>query len=165
MGRRPSGRLSLVLDGGYWPQGLRRTYSDGKMQRVEDLLDAALDALARQAAHDKQARADADRRQQEAAEAEAQRIALERKRQRDSKRLEFIDAQLARIAVAERAERFAAMFEDTLDGDDDLAKLVRWARDHALELRSVVTRDVLTARLAHYRLMDDTAAVYWSKLD
>lgn len=100
----PSGRLLLQLDQGYLPPGLRQAFSDGKRQRLENLLEEVVASLALYAQSEKARRLEDERRRLAAAEAEKARMAAERRRRRDAKRLELLDLQLVRVERAEQVE-------------------------------------------------------------
>jgi hypothetical protein len=90
----PTGQLVLTLNGGGYHDGMRRKFSDGKTQWLEQLIDPILESLAIWAASEKAARERAERQRLATTEAEARRQEAQRRQMLEDKRLEFLKHQL-----------------------------------------------------------------------
>lgn len=87
----PSGRLSLVIHANSW-SGLRRTWSDGKTQKVEAMLPEIVAGLAEHGALLRERRRAAEESERQRQEAEARRRREDAFNAREKRRLEFVDA-------------------------------------------------------------------------
>ncbi len=99
--KRPSGRLALVIAGNDW-SGLRRTFADGKTQRLETLLPEILGGLAAHAALARTNRETARAAAAARAEAEARRREAAAFKAREERRMAFTDAVAAKLAERAR---------------------------------------------------------------
>lgn len=87
----PSGRLAIVIQANLW-SGLRRTWSDGKTQKVEAMLPEIVAGLAEHGALLRERRRVAEESERQRQEAEARRKREEAFNAREKRRLEFVDA-------------------------------------------------------------------------
>ncbi len=142
--RVPTGELTLQID--EWCQGVRRTWSDGKKQRVETCLNQFIVGLVAAAEGVRSRRLENEAREREWREAEERRAAEGRRKAAEAQRVkclmdalrEWRDAhdirQLAqemRAALAtsdspdrERVERFVAWATEYVDRHDPLKCIV-----------------------------------------
>lgn len=117
----PSGRLAIVIHANSY-SGLRRTYSDGKMQALERMLPDILAGFVGHAAYISERRRESDERERRHREAEARRQREEAFKSREKRRMEFVDAiheqltqrdklttVLSHLAAREDAARVSAM--------------------------------------------------------
>jgi hypothetical protein len=107
----PTGQLVLTLAEGAYVKGMRRKFSDGKTQRLEQLVGPILESLAVYAASRKAARQRAERERLAAADAEARRQEALRVRTLEEKRREFLKRQMQRHRRAVEVEAFVADVE------------------------------------------------------
>lgn len=98
---RPSGRLALVIAGNDW-SGLRRTFADGKTQRLEAMLPDVLGGLAAHAALTRSTREKAEAAAKARAEADVRRRGEAAFREREKRRGEFVEAVAAKLAERQR---------------------------------------------------------------
>ena len=137
----PSGRLAIVLQGNEY-SGLRRTWSDHKVRRLEDQLADVLAGFAEHAALTQET----DRKRREAARLAA--IAEARRRReaafavREKRRTEFVGAVAE--ALGERA-RLSAVLEHfngaAAEGGSALAPMVAWLRLRLKQLDALLSPD------------------------
>lgn len=99
--KRPSGRLALVIAGNDW-SGLRRSFADGKTQRLETLMPEILGGLAAHAALARTNRETARAAAAARAEAEVRRGAAAAFKAREARRMAFADAVSAKLAERTR---------------------------------------------------------------
>jgi hypothetical protein len=159
----PNGRLSLLIDqSGYHSDGIRRKFADGSRQKLEAMVPDIAVGLITCAAARKVEREATERRQREWAEEAARRQELERRRNLESKRVEFLKLQMG---VAEGARAVEAFVADYIAryGDDPEAPssraFIRWAQDYAARLRSTIEPARLEQVLAKHKLMDDSTTI------
>jgi hypothetical protein len=132
---RPSGRLGLKLTSYTFLDPPRQSWRDGKTQRVENMLNEFVAAIADLAerhrlwaelsAREERERAEAARREEE----EAARREIERRRRIDLRR------RTARWSRARDVEELLATFE-RVHGADGHDSWLRWARSEAERLRA-----------------------------
>lgn len=136
----PNGRLQLVIkDDGYWLPGLRRTFADGKSQRVENLLNRFLEACTTRSAAIKAKRSENERRRKE--QEEQARIRKERRRQQalERKRVDALSEKLDQWRDHRQVLELIAAVEARLaDSENDdpspVREWVSWARDYAARI-------------------------------
>ncbi|PCJ61073.1 MAG: hypothetical protein COA65_02320 [Rhodospirillaceae bacterium] len=133
----PNGRLQVALNEGcYGYNGLRRTFGDGKTQRIETLINGILEAFATWSAAIKAKRVEDERQKREWEEAERQR---EEQRQRDAldkKRVEALSNDLKRLHQGRQVLDYVAAVREKLEAGqsedpDAVQKWIEWANDYA----------------------------------
>lgn len=141
--RFPSGRLSLVISNG--PLGARHRWSDSGRQKLEQLLNAFVRGLARNAEgrklariEDEQRRREWQKREQERREAAEQRRLEEERRRAEEARFKELEEMAANWRRSEQIRSFldavesaarAHNCEAALEGE--LGQWVVWARQQA----------------------------------
>lgn len=161
----PNGQLVLKFGDSMRWQGLRRTFSDGKQQRLEMLIEAMVDSLAGYAVAMKQSRIEAEERRLESIAAEERRREAQRRQELEAKRVEFLTRQLERHASALRVEAFIETFPASYQ-DDAVTAFLAWARGYADRTRQEFSRETLLRKLERSDLMNDEARIYsWSQID
>lgn len=136
----PNGRLQVILnEGRYGYDGLRRTFGDGKTQRIETLINSILEAFATWAAAIKAKRIEDERRKREWEEAERRREEQRRHHALERKRVEALSKDLDRwsqrrqvldYVAAVREKLNAAEYEDS----NAVREWIEWAEDYASRL-------------------------------
>lgn len=126
---RPSGRLALVIAGNDW-SGLRRTFADGKTQRLEAMLPDILGGLAAHAALTRSNREKAEAAAKARAEADVRRRAEAAFRERETRRGEFVEAVAAKLVERQRLVGVLAHLE-AMGGDapDTTTAMAAWVKD------------------------------------
>lgn len=133
----PNGQLQVVISADrYVREGLRRTFADGKTQRIENLINAILETFSTWAAAIKEKRTDDARRKKEWEE--QQRIQEERQRRNalEKKRIEALTSMVDFHGKHRKVLSFIAEVEQrsTCAEDDELEAVeewLSWARGHA----------------------------------
>lgn len=125
---RPSGRLALVIAGNEW-SGLRRTFADGKTQRLEAMLPDILGGLAAHAALTRSNREKAEAAAKARAEADVRRRAEMAFREREKRREGFAEAVAAKLAERQRLVGVLAHLE-AMGGDvpETITAMAAWVK-------------------------------------
>ena len=165
----PSGQLTVELDSGPRYDGLRRRFSDGKRQRVEDLAEKLVTAAEACAAAAVDRREEAIRRKKESKEWERRRRENERIQTLYNKRIEFIKLVSQRMEDARFFEDFVSNYE-RLAAEADLTgsvkTLLAWASGEAEAIRAQIRPDRLKEELDAQQLMNDEACISsWTKFN
>jgi hypothetical protein len=133
---KATGQLSLKIEN-VWRDGLRRTWADGKQQRVEDCLNAFIVGLVAAAELLKAQRLEREARER-AWRAEEERQALElRRQQEEASRIRALDSavtswrklQLVRAYISDA--RIAAEKQGQLTPGSPIADWLGWAQGYA----------------------------------
>lgn len=133
----PNGLLQVIVNEGcYGHDGLRRTFGDGKTQRIETLINAILEAVATWSAAIKAKRIEDERRKREWEEQERRHEEQRRRNALESKRIEALSKNLERWHHRQRILDFVAAVEAKLDADDydepeAIREWIAWANDYA----------------------------------
>lgn len=156
--RVPNGKLSLTLDPAVGYMGVRRTFSDRKTQQVETLIDCVTDAFAAYAAAVKAQRVEREQQRVIAEAQQRQREALQRRQDLETKRIEFLDRQLARV------ERISAIksFQARLEGEaavESVAHFARWLSVYIAQLEAEISTERLAEKIALTDLMNDETVI------
>lgn len=159
----PNGELVLKLDLSPTGSGARRTFSDGKRQRLEDLVPAMIDALQDWAAAVKARREEHERWQREWAEKEQARQKREHQARIEGYRIKFIKRQLERKREIEGLSSLIADWETGETIDPKFAELVDFARLYRTSLEAKIAPAAVAERIAKLRLMDDDIYIYDEK--
>lgn len=165
--RVPNGLLTLNLTSdAYLPDPIRRKFSDGKHQQVERMIDKVIESLAAYAASTKALRERRERERLEALEAEKRREDARRRQELENKRVEFLQAQMKRLARAREIEDFVREIEAQGGADGPLAAFLDWARDWSEELRAELSSETLRKKLERFDLMNEAARIgSWVKVE
>jgi len=143
---RPNGKLRLRIKNAAYD--VRRTWADGKTQRVENCLNGFIVGLIRAAEHERLRKSEWERRERELEE--------ERRRQQEEKERREHEARLAndlksRVSDWQQARtirEFLALIEESarnrsvdVSHDSELGRWIDWARRRAdkLETDSILT--------------------------
>lgn len=155
---RPNGKMSLKLDDAAGYLGVRKTFSDRKSQRVEDLLPLIVETLQAYVAAVADRKAEQERRRIEAEEAEQVRRKAQKRAELEAKRFVFLDRQLARIEKADRIDAFLRSLPDDME-DDSVRRFRDWASVQSEQLRQAVGPEALARKIAATDLMNDEAVI------
>lgn len=133
----PNGRLQVIVsEGCYGHDGLRRPFGDGKTQRIENLINAILEAFATWSAAIKAKRMADERRKREWQEEERRRQEQRRRNALESKRVEALFKSLERWHQRRQILDFVAVVEAKLEADDsqdreEVREWIDWAKGYA----------------------------------
>ena len=132
----PNRHLQVIVnDGCYGHNGLRRTFGDGKAQRIETLINAILEAFATWSVAIKAKRIEDEQRRREWEEEQQRREEQRRLTALESKRVEALTKSLERWDQHRRVLDYVAAVEAKLSTDDEQREAARqwidWAKGFA----------------------------------
>lgn len=136
----PSGLLQVVInEGQYVHAGLRRTFGDGKTQRIENLINSILQAFATWSAAIKEKRADDARRKKEWEEQERVRDEKRRQNNLEGKRIEALSNLTERYQKYRQVMDFITEVEKrSADQAEEqggaIEEWVSWAKKYAAHI-------------------------------
>lgn len=136
----PNGRLRLSINACvYGYDGLRRSFGDGKIQRLEKLINPVLEAFAIWAAAIKAKRAEDEERKRRWAEEERRREEQQRRNNLEKKRIEALDEDLklrgrSKEILAYVAAVEAALTNPSIENPEAVQEWVDWARRYGEKL-------------------------------
>jgi hypothetical protein len=153
---KPTGRLSLEIDAGYYSHGARRRWQDTADRKLETKLSDVLAGLvvyvlALRDSRETQKR-EADRWQQQWQRDEESRKLAERERAR----VDFLAQRLRAVDDMQKLDRYLALLGASEPHTDALSPsyqfFMQWVRSHAQRLQQACSAQTLEALLANERL-------------
>lgn len=159
----PNGELVLKFDHDYDAAGLRRTYSDGKRQRLEDLIPAMIDTLEQWAVALKAKREERAQWQREWDERDRRRKDRERQARVEGYRIAFLQRQVERKREIDGLADLIATWEQADSADPQFTELLEFARLYRKWLEAKIAPDAIARRIAELKLMDDDVTIYDAK--
>lgn len=159
----PNGELALKFDHDYAAGGTRRTFSDGKRQRLEDLVPSMIEALERWAVAVKARREESAQQKQDWAEQERRRADRERQVRVEGYRITFLQRQIERQREIDGLSNLMANWQKAEDVDPKFAELVEFARLYQNWLEAKIAPSSIAERIAELKLMDDDVYIYDAK--
>ena len=159
----PNGELVLKFDHNYAAGGTRRTFSDGKRQRLEDLVPSMMESLERWAAAVKARREEQEQWQRNWDEQERRRKDHERQVRVEGYRITFLQRQIERRREIDGLSGLIAMWEASDDVDPKFAELLEFARLYRNWLEARIAPEAISKRIAELKLMDDDVYIYDAK--
>jgi hypothetical protein len=165
----PSGQLMIEIDRGSHYDGIRRRFSDGKRQQLENMAERIVTAAATCAAAAVSRREEAARRAKEREEAERRWQEQERRRVLEKKRWEFLESKMSRLETARRLEQFVEDYQSRFPSDmlpDSCGQFLTWVSTQVDLIQAEIDPLKLAAVLDEHALMnDDTKIASWVSLD
>ncbi|QPF83948.1 hypothetical protein IC762_30560 [Bradyrhizobium genosp. L] len=141
--RSPSGRLSIVIQVNLWA-GLRRTWSDGKRQKVEAMLPEIVASLVEHGALLKERRRAAEESERKRLEGEARRKRVEAFNTREKRRLEFVDAVHEQLVERSKLSAVLAHLEQLgMDGENPAENISAWIRRRIQQIDALISPEFL----------------------
>ena len=132
-----TGQLVLRIDQ-FWPQNVRKSWGDGKRQRVEDLLNRFIVGFVRAAEAKKAQDREWEERRRLREEAERRRLEEIRRAEEQRRRAEQLATDAALWAKAQQIREFVAAVRDGAIKEgrvsDGLSEWVAWAEDQVAQL-------------------------------
>lgn len=156
----PNGELMLKFDHDYAAGGTRRVFSDGKRQRLEDLIPAMLVSLGRWAIAVKARRDELERWQREAAEREQIRRERENQVRVEGYRIAFLQRQVERKREVAGLTDLIAGWETAEDVAPQFSELLDFARLYRDWLETKVSPAAIAERINELKLMEDNVYIY-----
>lgn len=150
---RPNGKLTLaILD--FHHHGARLSWSDGKIQRLEDCLNEFVAGLIMAAERMRLARLEAQERERSCQEEKRRREEAEQRRQLEERLVYDLDSRLGDWFRAREIRHFVEAVEADaqasgrdVDPGSELGQWLTWARQRADTLESHAVRTVLNLRV------------------
>lgn len=159
----PNGELVLKFDREYDAGGARRTYSDGKRQRLEDLIPAMIDTLEGWAISVKRRREERAEQKQQWEEQDRKRKDIERQVRVEGYRITFLQRQVERKREIDGLASLIDLWEQAEEPDPKFAELLKFARLYRKWLEAKLVPDAVAKRIADLKLMDDDVYIYDAK--
>lgn len=163
----PTGRLTLKIKG--YGQGERRSWSDGKQQRLEDCLNAFIIGLIQAAVRERARQLEQERREREWKEQERRRLERERRQRLEAARAKALEAQLAAWhksqqvrAYGEVVRRSAVERLGTIEPGSDLEQWLTWTFGYADRLDPLGTDPSTFRLLEHKDVEQPWGATAWT---
>jgi len=131
----PSGNFVFTILG-YYGEGLRKVWSDGKRQRLENCLNSIIAGLGAAAEGQKALRSRREQREQERQEEQRRRWEEEERRRKEEEKIKHLEKLLANWNQSQKIRRFLAEVECAAIQIEDkktanLTDWIAWARDYA----------------------------------
>lgn len=150
---RPNGKLTLRIKSESYGSGRRRTWNDGKNQRVEDCLNDFVGGLIATAEALRVARLERERRERERLETELRRHEEGEHRRHEAKLVYALESRVADWNAARTIRDFLGAVEadatkqlGAIEPDSDLGRWLGWARQRAETLATKAVRTLLQFR-------------------
>jgi hypothetical protein len=159
----PNGELVLKFDREYDASGARRTYSDGKRQRLEDLIPAMIDALEGWAISVKRRREERAEQKRQWEEQDRKRKDIERQIRVEGYRITFLQRQVERKREINGLADLIDLWSEADDPDPKFAELLEFARLYRKWLEAKLAPDAVAKRIADLKLMDNDVYIYDAK--
>jgi hypothetical protein len=135
----PSGKLAIVIHSNPYA-GLRRTYSDGKMQALERMLPDILAGFVVHAALITERRREDEERARRHRDAEARRRREEAFNSREKRRMEFVDAVHEQLTHRVKLTSVLAHLENTTSEDAArVSTMATWIRQRLKQIDALVS--------------------------
>lgn len=159
----PNGELVLKFDHDYDAGGTRRTFSDGKRQRLEDLVPSMIDSLERWSVAVKAKREERAQWKRDWEEQERRRKDHERQIRVEGYRITFLQRQVERKREIDGLARLIGIWEQAVDPDPKFAELLDFAHLYRKWLEAKLAPGAVAERIADLKLMDDDVYIYDAK--
>lgn len=159
----PNGELVLKFDQNYAANGVRRSFSDGKRQRLEGLVPSVIEALERWAAAVKARRERDAEQEREYAEEKSRRKERERQARVEGYRITFLQRQIERKREIDGLSSLIATWQGAEDINPKFAELVEFAQFYRQSLEAKIAPTAIAERIAALNLMDDDVLIYDAK--
>jgi hypothetical protein len=136
---KPSGKLTLQIDS-WSAAGIRKRWSDGKIQRVENFLSNFAVNVVKIAELEQSARIEREERWRKQEEERRQQVEMERLRQIEEERLRNLENQAAlwfksnQLRDYIRAVEIAALERGISIEDKPVKRWLKWAKNHTNRL-------------------------------
>ncbi|MDB5738529.1 MAG: hypothetical protein JWO65_2197, partial [Sphingomonas bacterium] len=159
----PNGELVLKFDHSYDAGGTRRTYSDGKRQRLEDLIPSMIESLERWGVAVKARNEERAEQARKWAEQDRRRKDIERQTRVEGYRIAFLQRQVERKREIDGLAGLIGLWEQAEDPDAKFAELLEFARLYQKWLEAKLAPGAVAGRITDLKLMDDDVYIYDAK--
>lgn len=140
------GQLSLTVDG--WSQGLRKTWADGKTQRINSMIPEIVEGLKALLASDKAKREKREEDERRWAELSRRRDLAKKRKLREESRVAYLRelVELQREAADIRTWLATVPSEIEAGPATELARMIHWARERLALLEAETTINAAAVR-------------------
>jgi hypothetical protein len=160
----PTGRLTLKIKG--YGSGERRSWSDGKQQRLEDCLNAFLIGLIQVSVRERAQQLERERQEQAWKEQERRRQEEERRRRLEEARAKALEAQLAAWQQSQQVRTYGEAVRrkaierfGSVEPGSSLDQWLTWTFDYADRIDPLGV-DPSTFRLLEHKDVDPWSGAY-----
>ena len=157
--------MKVQLDEGYHYDGIRRSFSDGKVQRLENLIDKIVVQIAACGAAKVERREQEQKRKEESARREAIWAERERQKRIREKRAELLSHLISIDDRIHRMQQFVKKYRDchsTLAPTSEISKFLDWVETEIAFAEARIGPEQLEAFLTKHPLMtDDDDSYCW----
>lgn len=152
----PTGQLLLEIENGY-VANLRRSWKDGKVQRIEDVLEDFLAGVVAYLAGMKANREERERRHREWEERKRQQALAEARAAREKERWEFVSRLIGTAAEVDRLCQFLERLRSSSSSSTpgELKRMTDWCEERLAALRRAVDPDQISAALRERQLFPE----------
>lgn len=149
------GQLSLTVDG--WSQGLRKTWADGKTQRIDTMIPEIVEGLKALLASDKAKREKREEDERRWAELSRRRDLAKKRKLREEARVAYLRelVELQREAADIRTWLATVPDEIEVGPATELTRMIHWARERLAFLEVETTINAAAARFEGKALFPD----------
>jgi len=158
-----TGELGIQIVDQY-VHGARRSWKDGKTQKVEDLIDEIAVGIVAYLAGVKARREENEHRQRQWA-LEAKQLEIARQHQeREKKRREFVLNAAEKIAEIKNLEEFLLQLQayDSVDIADEFTRMIEWVETRIIDLKAGLSRKNLLSLLQKNNLFPENDPLNWT---
>lgn len=158
----PNGELILKFDKDYNAGSTRRNFSDGKRQRLEDLIPSMITALESWSVAVKVKREQRAQWERDWAEQERRRHDRERQARVEGYRIAFLQRQIERKREIDGLSALIATWEQAQADAEDakFMELLEFARLYRERLEEKIGSPAVAERIRALKLMDDDVTIY-----
>ena len=142
-----TGELVLQIEG--WNDGVRRTWADGKSQRVENLVDQIVTGIETLIAARRSNREETERKDREWQEISRRRRLKEQRAQREKDRDAYVQSILARHQEAKHLRAWLLLVGSQVHAlpNSDFSRLAAWAKEKLNNLDSLLAPENIDGHL------------------
>lgn len=157
-----SGQLTIQIADEYVRGGLRRSWRDGKHQKLENLTDEIVAGIATYLSGVRVRREEIERRQREWRRREQLRAIARAREERETRRHEFLKHFVALSTEADELRSFLARLHERVPANpsDELVRMTEWVEARLQRLEDELTAEGISATLVERKLfpeVDDLA--------
>jgi hypothetical protein len=151
-----SGELAFSIES--WAPGLRKTWSDGKRQTLEGMLENIILGLKVVLAHEKQLREEREEGDRRRAEYARRLDFLKKRQEREDRRIKYVrELNDLRREISRIEDWLASLPSDiSCDQSTDIGRMLIWAQDRSAKLKMKVSIKSISATLTRESLFPET---------
>lgn len=140
------GQLALTVDG--WSQGLRKTWADGKIQRISTMIPDIVEGFKTLLASEKARREKREEDERQWAELSRRRDLAKKRKLREETRVAYLRELVELQREAADIRTWLATVPDTIEDGQatELTRMIHWARARLASLEKETTIDAAAAR-------------------